>query len=199
MGRLGDLVIMMKSELHQGLIYAGDSPLASTITVEQTGPMQLTVRAGSFTTTGQARLRPYVPADHDPIIVQGKAEKLADGTRVRLWIQKANGTPLESAKTYALAANQIITVTSDPLAAVTYTIDLITDDLVAAVLVKRKLVEVEKYGPPPAGWHKIHELLFEFILPPGTTDLAGLTMYVLTVKPGFPPGTGPADWQTQTG
>jgi hypothetical protein len=33
-------------------IYAGDTPLASTLVVEQTGPMQLTVRAGEFTTTG---------------------------------------------------------------------------------------------------------------------------------------------------
>lgn len=36
-------------------IHAGATPLASTLTVEQTGPMQITVRAGQFTTTGDAR------------------------------------------------------------------------------------------------------------------------------------------------
>jgi len=42
----------IKSDLHRGAIYAGSTPLACTITVEQTGPLTLTVRAGSFTTTG---------------------------------------------------------------------------------------------------------------------------------------------------
>jgi hypothetical protein len=35
-------------------IHAGDTALASTLTVEQTGPLQLTVRAGTFTTIGDA-------------------------------------------------------------------------------------------------------------------------------------------------
>lgn len=42
---------MIKSELRQGLIYAGATRLALSIAVEQTGPMQLTVRAGAYTET----------------------------------------------------------------------------------------------------------------------------------------------------
>ncbi len=42
---------MIISALHRGKIYAGDTRLASTITVEQTAAMQLTVRAGTFTYT----------------------------------------------------------------------------------------------------------------------------------------------------
>lgn len=46
---------MIKSELRMGKIYSGDTSLASTIRIEQTGAMQLTVRAGSLTTTGDVR------------------------------------------------------------------------------------------------------------------------------------------------
>lgn len=41
----------IKSELYKGKIFSGDTQLASTILVEQTGAMQLTVRAGTFTHT----------------------------------------------------------------------------------------------------------------------------------------------------
>lgn len=42
---------MIKSEVYRGLIYAGSTPLASSIILEQTGPMQLTVRAGTLIDT----------------------------------------------------------------------------------------------------------------------------------------------------
>ncbi|MBE3144664.1 MAG: hypothetical protein IMZ61_12200 [Planctomycetes bacterium] len=42
---------MIKSEIYKGHIYAGATELASTIVVEQTGLMQLTVRKGKFTCT----------------------------------------------------------------------------------------------------------------------------------------------------
>ncbi len=42
---------MIVSEIGCGKIYAGDTQLASTITVEQTAAMQLTVRAGTFVHT----------------------------------------------------------------------------------------------------------------------------------------------------
>ena len=42
---------MIKTQIYQGLIYAGESLLKNTITVEQTGAMQLTVKAGIFTHT----------------------------------------------------------------------------------------------------------------------------------------------------
>ena len=43
---------MIKSELGRGRIFSGVTALASTIRIEQTGAMQLTVRVGSFDTTG---------------------------------------------------------------------------------------------------------------------------------------------------
>ena len=42
---------MIKSELYSGLIYAGGTPLAWTGSVTQTGPLQLTVSAGTLTDT----------------------------------------------------------------------------------------------------------------------------------------------------
>lgn len=41
-------ISMIKSEIGRGLIYAGDTSLALTIKIDQTGPMQLTVRKGDF-------------------------------------------------------------------------------------------------------------------------------------------------------
>ena len=184
---------MIKSQVGRGAIFAGDTPLASTIAVEQTGPMQLTVRAGSFTSTGQARIRTYHAAGHQALIQSGDAERLPDGQRVRLWI---NG---QKAQTYTLAADQIIDLTSDPLASVAYDVDLISDGATTDVLVKRKIVGAEAYGEAPAGWQKIHELVFEFILPAGCADVSPLAIYALTITPGFPEGTGPDDWATQTG
>ena len=63
---------MIRSEVHRGLIYAGETPLACTIAVEQTGPMVLTIRAGSLTTTGEAVIRPYEPARHE-VMTTGSA------------------------------------------------------------------------------------------------------------------------------
>src|SRR3990167_3551713 len=103
---------MVTSEEGRGLIFSGDTPLACTIAVEQTGPMQLTVRAGAFTSTGQARIRDYVPAAHDAAIAAGDAEMLPDGQRVRLWIRGAR------ARTYTLAADVVIDLTSHPSRAV---------------------------------------------------------------------------------
>ena len=180
------------SRVNRGLIYAGDTPLACTIAVEQTGPMQLTMRAGSFTSTGQARIRDYDPR-HEALLTTGDAEMLPDGKRVRVWI---NG---QKAQTYTLAADQVIALTSDPLKLVAYDVDLISDGTQTDVLVKRKVVGVEEYGDQPAGWQKVHELLFEFVLPPACADVTPIDMCALTVKPGFPLGTGSNDWQMQTG
>jgi hypothetical protein len=47
---IGDNVTI-KSEVYQGKIYAGATQLSCTIVVEQTAPMQLTVRSGVFTHT----------------------------------------------------------------------------------------------------------------------------------------------------
>ena len=44
-------------QIYRGKIYAGATQLASRIVVEQTGLMQITIRAGSFTTTGDKKLK----------------------------------------------------------------------------------------------------------------------------------------------
>ena len=190
---------MVSSVLYRGLIYAGDTPLAMTIAVEQTGPMQLTVHAGSFTSTGQARLKPYVEEMHYPLVLAGKAEAMNNWSWVRVWLQDANGNPIDKSKTYTLVADQVINLTSDPLKLVAYDVDLISDGIRADVLVKRKVIGREEYGDPPLGWTKVHELLFEFVLPPGSSDVTPIDICALTVKPGFPPSTGPEDWRMQTG
>jgi len=65
---------MITSTFGRGLIYAGETSLALTITVEQSGPLRLTVRAGSYTTTGQAQMFDYAPALHDRALHSGLAE-----------------------------------------------------------------------------------------------------------------------------
>lgn len=186
---------MITSVVGRGLIFSGDTPLACDIVTEQTGPMQITVRAGSFTTTGQARIRPYVPNVHDPMIAAGRGERLTDG-RVRGWITKS-GVPVDKAKTYTLAVDTIVTLTSDPVRPVAYNVDLIGQGVNADVFVKRK-VGIEQYGSPPPGWKKVHELVFEFVIPPGSVDITVTEVYTLVVIPGFPEGTSSDDWTTQT-
>lgn len=162
---------MITSVIGRGLIYAGDTSFALTIAVEQTGPMQLTVRAGSFTSTGQRR------KDHNGAWLP--------------WI--------EEPKTYALAADRIIDLASDPTRSVAYDVDLVSDGATTDVLITRTIVGVEESGPLPPGRVKIHELLFKFVLPPGCADVMPIDICALTVMPGFPPGTGPDDWIQQMG
>lgn len=190
---------MIISDVGRGLIYAGDTPLASTIAVDQTGPMQLTVRAGSVTTTGQARIRRYDPRVHDATIASGKAELLPDGKRVRGWHQDRTGNPIEMSRTYTLASDTVVALTSDLTRFVAYDVDLIAQGVNVGVHVKRKIIGVEEYGGPPPGWKKLHELLFEFVLPPGVATVTPIDIFALIVKPGFPEGTGPDDWTTQMG
>ena len=155
--------------------------------------------SGSFTSTGQARVRDYDLAAHDALISGGKAEMLPDGKRCRVWLQDANGVPIDKAKTYTLATDQVINLTSDLLKPVAYDVDLISDGTTTDVLVKRKVVGIEEYGGPPLGWKKVHEVLFEFVLPRVCADVTSIDIYALTVKPGFPSGTGSDDWRMQTG
>ena len=49
------------SRLYRGTIFSGDTSLACTIRIDQTGPLQLTVRAGQFTSTGDRRL--HIPSE----------------------------------------------------------------------------------------------------------------------------------------
>lgn len=70
---------MIKSELYQGKIYAGDTPLECSIAVDQTGPLQLTIRAGHLQTTGQARIVPknqLRQSEIDELLTKGDAEQM---------------------------------------------------------------------------------------------------------------------------
>ena len=149
----------IKSEVGRGLIYAGDTSLNITIKVEQTGPMQLTVRAGSFTSTGQRR-------------------KNKDGEFLP-WI--------EEPKTYTLAADQVLNLMSNPDFDKYHDIDLVSDGIAVDVLARSKLNDgIEELATYPVGWKQVHDLILPFIVPAGTTNLAGVDIYVWTVLPGFP-------------
>lgn len=151
------------SALFRGLIYAGSTSLASTIVVEQTGPLQLTVRAGSFTTTGDVR----------------------------------QGVPPE---THTLAADQVLDLTAHATYPTAYRAFLVTDGVSADVLLQSRVLDgIEDWPDPPAGWQIVHQLVYEFVVPAGATDLSAVEIPVLTVLPGFPPGTTAADWRLQTG
>ena len=149
----------IKSEVGTGKIYAGDTSLAISIVVEQTGPMQLTIRAGSFTTTGQRR-------------------KDKDGKWLA-WI--------EESKTYTLVTDEVVNITSDPNFSKDYDIDLISRGVDTDILVRSVLNDgIEEFAPYPAGWKQVHDLILPFTVPAGTTDLASVDIYVWTVLPGFP-------------
>lgn len=163
---------MIKSLVGRGLIYAGDTLLALSIEVEQTGPMQITVRAGSFTSTGQRR-------------------------------KDRNGNWLaweEESKTYTLLTDQILNLTADLTFPKDYDIDLISDGTKNDVLVRSRLQDgIEEFAPYPAGWKQAHDLILPFTIPAGMIDLANVDIFVWTVMPGFPAGTGAADWTMQGG
>lgn len=142
---------MIKSEMFRGLIYAGETLLASTIQVEQTGPMQLRVKAGSFTTT--------------------------------------DGSILE------LAEDQILDL--EP-SMVSRQVSLILGLYNGSVnlLLNEQLYGFEERHPPEE-WRSTQILVLPFSIPAGATELPDI--FVLSVLPGFPEGTGPEDWKVQGG
>lgn len=149
----------IKSETGRGLIYAGDTPLAISIVIEHTGPMQLTVRAGSFTNTGQRR-----------------KDKLGE------WLPW-----IEEPQTYTLVADQVLNLTSDLNFAKHYDIDLVSDGVTTDILIRSQLDDgIEEWSPYPVGWKQAHDLILPFTVPAGTADLANVDIYVWTVLLGFP-------------
>jgi len=179
----------------QRTIYAGDTPLESTIVVEQTGPMQLTVRAGHFTTTGQARIVPLSPQVEE-LIAAGKAERLPDGLRALVWLVDRDGSPIELSQTYVLESDQVLDLVSHPSYDKFYRVELVFNGISVDMLAMSR---IDAYPMPPTGWREVHDLVFEFGVPAGATSLSDIEIPVLTVLPGFPPGTGPEDWLVQTG
>ncbi len=189
---------MIRSEPGRGLIYAGDTPLSSTIVVEQSGPMQLTVRAGDFTTTGQARIVPMDSVSNlQELIEAGRAEMLPDGQRVRIWLQE--GDRLLRSEKLTLAEDAVFDLASDPDEAKCYQAMLGIDANGQPEIVMRSRFADDEYPDWPQGWQPVQELVFEFMVPPGCSDLAGTDIYVLRVEAGFPPGTRPDDWRMQVG
>ena len=189
---------MILSEPHRGLIYAGETPFASSIEVAQTGPMTLTIRAGSFTTTGEAVIRRYEAAAHGALVASGKAERLAGGERVRVWLQDADGQPIDKAATSTLGADIAMPVTADPGLVTSWRAALALDPAAAVTILPQSRLGGAPWPATPAGWRVIHTLVYNFDVPPGTVTLTTVPIYVVTVRPGFPSGTGPDDWRHQS-
>ena len=146
---------MITSAVHRGLIYSGQTPLASTIRVEQTAAMQLTVRAGLYTGT--------------------------------------DGVPV------TLATDQVFTLSADPTAVKQYEGELGIDAAGVVEVLLRSRILPDRYPPVPDGWRTISVLICTVTLPPGTIRLDEIPIHVLTIRSGFPLGTGPADWRFQGG
>ena len=179
---------MLKSELYKGLIYAGDTPLASSILVEQTGPMQLTVKAGNFTSTGQARIidpaeskDPSIKGKMQSLLARNLAESMPDGRRYRVWIHDKQGIPLDKNGSYTLASDRAVNIPV-LVTAKTYSIEL-------GLVGSTPTIWVEGLEPQPANYKPIHKLVYPFIVPGGTANLAGVDMNYLQVLPGFPTDT----------
>ena len=148
---------MITSQINRGKIYAGETQLSNTVAVEQTGLMQLTVRAGVFThTNGDTWL-----IENDQVF-----DLVADAdysTSVKI---------------------QIGDIEPDGIM-----------DVWCGTIVNDGVEEFDE----PEGWHTGHDLVFNFNIPAGCTDLTPINIYVLEVLPGFPEGTTADDWKAQTG
>lgn len=142
---------MVKSKIYQGLVYAGTTQLASSITVEQTGPMQLTIGPGIFTTTGGVNLE-------FPVAEVVELTPLVWDVEVAILLGVIDGRP---------------------------------------GLLLRQNIEGFAEAEIPDNFNFESYLVLPFTIPANSTELPDI--YVLSVLPGFPPGTGPNDWKMQTG
>lgn len=186
--------------LRERVIYAGETPLASSIRVAVAGPRALVVRAGVWTTTGQARVVACTAANRAALaalVAADGAEWLADGVWARVWQCDAAGQIVERARTYQLAGEVVLAL--PPPAAVPRwargELGLLGETVTARLAVRGA---GEPYAAP-AGWRLVAVLVEEFALPAGAADLAALQPVALAVRPGFPPGTTAADWRLTVG
>jgi hypothetical protein len=145
------------SEVYKGKIYSGETQLFNTITVEQTGAMQITVKAGVFTHT--------------------------------------NGD------TWTLENDQVFDLIADPDYTTSVQIEIgdVEPDGIMDVWCGSRVNDGIEEFDIPEGWHKGHNLVYNFEIPAGCTDLTPIDIYVLEVIPGFPDGTSETDWQIKTG
>ena len=187
--------------LQPRLIYAGDTPLACTLQVEQTGPLTLTVRAGSLTTTGEARIVRPAEGEAEAVaakVATGDAEWLPDGERLRVWLRDAQGGFVSKARRYTLAADVALPIVPDAGEAKEYLAELAVNGASVDVLLRGHFLG-DARPAVPAGWQPVHWLVGPFVVPTGATSLAAVEIPVFGVMAGFPPGTGPADWLVQGG
>lgn len=181
----------IKSEPGKGLIYAGDTPLACDINIQQSGPMQLVAKAGSFTTTGQAKIiDPKEPKNKTKLAklnnlkTKGHAEDLPDG-RMRVWMQREDGSLVDKCKTCSCLSDTVINI---PLAAMDkyYRVDLGEIGGVSSVILREVSRLHDPVDAPPVGWSYVHMLTLPFKVPGGTIDLSTIDIYYLKVIPRFP-------------
>lgn len=163
------------------IIYAGDTPLASSCTVSQTGPMELTISACSWTTTGQARIvaKSSVP-DLSNEIAAGRAQMMLDGRRVRGWLTDKDGNIIEKARTRSLPVVSVLAVPAGQRSAI-YLVDG------PGITMTAQLIDFNN-DQRPAG--TLDYIVLPFNVPAGTTDLSGIDIEVFTVIPGQVPPKG---------
>lgn len=198
------LASTLQAGVVQRRIYAGDTPLASTCAASLTGPLQITIPACSFTTTGEARIREYrfsIPDNMQQRINAGKAEIITNGLihkRVRVWLEKQDGTLQERSRTVTTSTDTVLSITM-PLVDTYYRVGLGVNSGVASILLQSSADKRVWAPAPPAGWRLVHLLIFPFLVPAGDLDLSDNTIQMFTVLPGFPSGTGPEDFKVLIG
>ncbi len=168
-------------------IYAGDTPMFSNCSVEQTGPMELTVMPCSWTTPGLARvfsILESLPAqiglgELGKALRENKAEWLPGHQRVRVWWRDAEDNIIKKSRTRVLSVPKVLTITAGTFWVV-YMVDGpgVTMDIV---------LQPWKVERPD---NTLDYLIFEFDVPVGTTDLNTIDLEVFTVRPDFPPAKG---------
>ena len=174
--------------------YASNTPLVSSIAVAQGGPHELVLRAGSFTTTGQAEIVARTPGTVEILakrLADGWAEALPGGFYVRHWLPDSSGKPQRS-RTVILGEDLHWQIEPDEEYPIEAKVEVVVSEAgdCDLWLAQKKLDGVEEYDLP-AGWHTEHILVFPFVIPPGLPDLAMLDIECLVVLPGSPPSSSP--------
>ena len=176
----------VSATITERVIYAGDTPLKSTCTVTQTGPMELTAAACQWTTTGEARVFSVLQSliartgfgELAQSLAEDKAEWSHNGTRVRAWLRDKQGNIIARSRTRVLTPT-VLSITAGE----TWVVYMVDGPGVTMNLV------LEKWdGDRPE--NTLDYLLLPFEVPAGITDLGGIKIEVFTVKSGHVPVKG---------
>ena len=87
---------------------------------------------------------------------------------------------------WILASDAVFNLASNPTFANECKIEIGDIAGVVDVWCGTKLLDGIEEDNPPTGWNTGHVLAFTFTIPPGTTNLSGIDIFVLDVLPGFP-------------